>query len=198
MVSNEKFQPPIQFEPLPPPTSADSAGIASNPLLLYNQQQVAYGKAAIQMEKSRALPSVSVGGATQSIDKVSSYYIFNAGVNIPLFKNGVKSRTKAAQLNVQISEKELEKNSLQLSSAYNQLYEQYLKTSDQLKYYKEEGLQYAAIILNAAGKGYKAGDIGYVEYIQNVNEAISIKAGYLQTVNEYNQTIIRINYLLNR
>ena len=166
--------------------------------MVYDQEQIGYNQAAVQLEKSRGLPSISIGGATQSIDKVSSYYIFNAGVNIPIFKNGVKSRTKAAQLNVQISEKELEKNSLQLSSAYNQLYEQYIKSADQLKYYREEGLQYAAVILNAANKGYKAGDIGYVEYVQNINEALGIRAGYLQTINDFNQTVIQMNYLLNR
>ncbi|HEV8508182.1 MAG TPA: TolC family protein, partial [Chitinophagaceae bacterium] len=78
------------------------------------------------------------------------------------------------------------------------LNERYNKASDQLKYYNEEGLQFAAVILNGANKGYNAGDIGYVEYIQNVNEAINIRSGYLQTINEYNQTIIQINYLLNR
>ena len=78
------------------------------------------------------------------------------------------------------------------------MYEQYNKASDQLKYYKEEGLQYAAVILNAANKGYKAGDIGYVEYVQNINEALGIRAGYLQTINDFNQTVIQMNYLLNR
>jgi heavy metal efflux system protein len=198
MVNGDRFVPPFDFGPLPAPLISDSVGLQANPLVLYNQQQIAYNNAAVQLEKARGLPSVSVGGATQSIDKVSSYYIFNAGINIPIFKNGVKARTRAAMLNVQISEKELEKNRLQLSSTYDQLFEQYRKASDQLQYYKEEGLQYASVILNAANKSYKAGDIGYVEYIQNINEAINIKAGYLQTINDYNQTVIQINYLLNR
>ena len=198
MVSTDPFLPPLEYTPLSAPLGSDSAALQANPVLVYNQQQIAYSNAAIRMEKSRGLPSVSVGGATQSIDKVSSYYILNAGINIPLFTSGVKSRTKAAQLNVQIFEKELEINSLQLSSSYSQLHEQFIKASDQLKYYREEGLQYAAIILNAANRSYKAGDIGYVEYIQNINEAIGIRAGYLQTINEYNQTVIRMNYLLNR
>ena len=198
MVTGEQLVPPVEYNSLPAPVVSDSGRLQSNPLINYYQQQIAYGQAAVQVEKLRGLPSLSVGGATQSIDKVSSYYIFNAGVNIPIFKNGVKARTKAARLNVQISEKEWEKNKLQLSSAYDRLYEQYNKASDQLKYYKEEGLQYAGVILNAANKAYKAGDIGYVEYVQNINEAIHIRAGYLQTINDYNQTVIQINYLLNR
>ena len=198
MVSSDTFIPPPEYTTIVEPSLSDTTGLKNNPLLVYDREQIGYNQTAVQLEKSRGLPSISIGGATQSIDKVSSYYIFNAGVNIPIFKNGVKSRTKAAQLNVQISEKELEKNSLQLSSAYNQLYEQYVKSADQLRYYREEGLQYAAVILNAANKGYKAGDIGYVEYVHNINEALGIRAGYLQTINDFNQTVIQMNYLLNR
>ena len=150
------------------------------------------------LEKAKGLPSFAVGAATQSLDKSTPFNIVSAGINIPIFKNGVKTRTKAAQYNIQIAEKEAEKTKLQLSSAYTRLFQQYSKASEQLKYYQTEGLQYAATIINAANKSYKAGNIGYVEYVQNIKDAIGIKAGYLQTINEYNQTIISINYLLNK
>ena len=198
MVIKEKLIPPVDYSPLSEPLLSDSSNLQSNPLILYNQQQVALAGAIVQVEKAKGLPSFAIGGATQSLDKVSSFNMVNAGVNIPLFRNGVKARTKAAQINMQIAEKETEKSKLQLTTAYQQLYEQYNKAADQLKYYRTEGLQYAAIILNAAIKSYKAGNIGYVEYVQNVKEAIGIKAGYLLTVNDYNQAIIQINYLLNK
>lgn len=198
MVTNDKLMPPKDYTPLPRPLLADSAALQNNPVVQYNQQQLAVSNATVQVEKAKALPSFSIGGATQSLDRVSSFNMFNAGINIPIFKSGVKARVKAAQINVQVTEKENEKTKLQLSSAYNQLMEQINKSSGQIDYYKTEGLQYAAVILNAAVKSYKAGNIGYVEYVQNIKETINIKAGYLQTVNEYNQTIIQLNYLLNR
>ena len=43
----------------------------------------------------------------------------------------------------------------------------------------------------AIGKG----EIGYVEYIQNLTQATNIKSQYLDYLNQYNQTIININYL---
>jgi heavy metal efflux system protein len=198
MVTADKLLPPKEYSLLPEPALADSSAIQNNPLLQYSRQQITLNNAAVQVEKSKGLPSFSIGGATQSLDRISSFNVFNAGINIPIFKNGVKTRTKAAQLNVQIAEKENDKAKLQLSSAYNQLFEQFTKAAEQLKYYKNEGLQYAAVILNAAVKSYKAGNIGYLEYIQNIKEATGIKAGYLQAINDYNQTIIRINYLLDK
>ena len=198
MVIKDKLVPPGDFTLLTEPRLSDSTGLENNPLILFNQQQIAFGNALVQVEKTRGLPSFSIGGATQSIDGVSSFYILNAGLNIPLFKNGVKAKTRAAGLLVEIAEKERDKTKLQISAAFDQLTEQHKKAADQLKYYQTEGLQYAAVITNAAIKSYKAGNIGYVEYVQNIKEALNIKAGYLQTVNEFNQTIIQINFLLNK
>jgi len=53
-------------------------------------------------------------------------------------------------------------------------------------------------IINAPQRSYKAEDISYIEYIQNIKDAIKIKTDYLAAINSYNQTIIQLNYLLNR
>jgi cobalt-zinc-cadmium resistance protein CzcA len=62
-----------------------------------------------------------------------------------------------------------------------------------------EGLPMAESIISSNKHSYKAGDIGYIEYIQNIKDAIKIKTDYLakhQIIT--NQTIIQLNYVLNR
>ncbi|MBS1663413.1 MAG: CusA/CzcA family heavy metal efflux RND transporter [Bacteroidetes bacterium] len=189
---------PGGFEPLPPLTSADSAGSQNHPLLQYARQQVEVNSAAVRVEKARGLPSFSIGAATQSLDRVGSYNMLTVGANIPLFKNGVKSRVKAAEIGRQMAETGVEKAGLELTATYRQWWEQYTRAAGQLDYYRQEGLRYAALILSAASKGYRAGNIGYVEYVQNIKESATIREGYLRTVNEYNQAVIQIDYFLNR
>ena len=46
----------------------------------------------------------------------------------------------------------------------------------------------------AIGKG----EIGYVEYIQHLTQAILIKSEYLNSLNQFNQTVININYLTGK
>jgi cobalt-zinc-cadmium resistance protein CzcA len=92
----------------------------------------------------------------------------------------------------------LDKNQQEISTLFlqqNQLQQQNL---EQVKYYQNEGLQMAESIINAAQRSYKAGDIGYIEYIQSIKDAIKLKTDYLVVLNNYNQTIIQLNYLLNR
>jgi cobalt-zinc-cadmium resistance protein CzcA len=198
MVDTDSLAPPSAYEPLPALGPGDSVLLGNHPLLQYAREQVAVNAASVRVEKARGLPSFAIGAATQSLDRVASYNMVTVGANIPLFNNGVKARVRAAQLGRDMAESGTEKASLELSAAYRQLWQQYSKASGQLDYYRTEGLQYAALILSAAGKGYRAGNIGYVEYVQNIREAITIREGYLRTVNDYNQAVIQINYLLNR
>jgi cobalt-zinc-cadmium resistance protein CzcA len=64
-----------------------------------------------------------------------------------------------------------------------------------VNYYESSGLQQADQILRITQFSYKKGEIGYVEYIQNLTQALSIKSGYLDILNQYNQTIINVNFL---
>ena len=117
---------------------------------------------------------------------------------MPIFKNGIKAKTQAAKFETEIAKKEFDKTQQEISTIFlqqNQLQQQFLQ---QLKYYQTEGLPMAESIINAVQRSYKAGDIGYIEYIQNMKDAIKIKTDYLTAVNNYNQTIIQLNYLLNR
>ncbi|HTI08819.1 MAG TPA: CusA/CzcA family heavy metal efflux RND transporter [Puia sp.] len=198
MAGTDSLTSPAAYEPLPALAPGDSVLLGNHPLLQYAREQVGVSAASVRVERARGLPSFAIGAATQSLDRVAAYNIVTLGASIPLFNNGVKARVRAAQLGRDMAESGTEKATLELSAAYRQLWQQYNKASEQLDYYRKEGLQYAALILTAAGKGYRAGNIGYVEYVQNIREAIAIREGYLRTVNDYNQAVIQINYLLNR
>lgn len=198
MPGTDSLGAPDGFEPLPALGSGDSALPSGHPLLQYARQQVEVSAANVRVEKARGLPSFSIGAATQSLDRISPYNIVSVGASIPLFNYGVKSRVKAAEIGRQYAETGVEKTGLELTAAYRQWWEQYARAAGQLDYYRQEGLRYAALILSAAAKGYRAGNIGYIEYVQNVKEATGIREGYLRTVNDYNQAVIQIDYFLNR
>lgn len=198
MPGTDSLGKPDGFEPLPSPAPGDSTLREDHPLLRYARQQVEVNAANVRVEKARGLPSFSIGAATQSLDRISPYNIVTVGASIPLFNYGVKSRVKAAEIGRQLAETGVEKTGLELTATYRQWWEQYTRAAGQLDYYRQEGLRYARLILLAAAKGYRAGNIGYVEYVQNIKEATIIREGYLRTVNEYNQAVIQIDYFENR
>lgn len=196
--STEQYQPPMQYTALPEINLSDSSLVNKHPVLQFLQQQITAKELAVKAEKAKGQPSFNLGVNAQSLDKQKQFYYGSVGINIPIFKNGVKARTQAAKFETEIAKKELDKNQQEISTLFlqqNQLQQQSLQ---QVKYYQTEGLPMAESIINAAQRSYKAGDIGYIEYIQNIKDAIKIKTDYLAAINNYNQTIIQLNYLLNR
>jgi cobalt-zinc-cadmium resistance protein CzcA len=64
-----------------------------------------------------------------------------------------------------------------------------------LQYYEQHALQFAANIITAADKKFTAGDINYLEWVMQTNQAISIQSGYIDAIAGYNESIIELNYL---
>jgi cobalt-zinc-cadmium resistance protein CzcA len=64
-----------------------------------------------------------------------------------------------------------------------------------LSYYEEEGNELAQEILKTAEGSFRNGEIDFYQYIQSLESAYDIKLEHLDKLQEYNQTIIAINYL---
>jgi cobalt-zinc-cadmium resistance protein CzcA len=192
------YQAPSKFETLAEINVNDSILVSKHPVLEYLQQQIKSKELEQQAEKAKGNPSFNLGVNTQSLDKETPFYFGSVGINIPLFKTGIKARTEAAKIETEIAKKELEKSQQELATAFLQQYQLQKQYAEQLNYYKSEGLPMAESIVTIAQRSYKSGDIGYIEYVQNLNEANKIKTDYLTMMNNYNQTIINIQYLLNK
>lgn len=198
LYTNEQYQAPSQFIPLPEINLSDSNLVSKHPVLQLLQQQVLAKELAVKAEKAKGLPTFNLGLNTQSLELQRQFYYGSVGINIPIFHNGVKARSQAAKFDTEITKKELEKSQQEIGTVFLQQYQLQKQSLQQLKYYQTEGLPMAVSIINAAQRSYIAGDIGYIEYIQNIKDAIKIKTDYLSVVNNYNKTIIQLNYLLNR
>ncbi len=196
--NNEPYQAPTKYEALPEINVSDSTLVKNHPVLQFLQQQIIAKELAIKSEKAKANPSFNLGVNTQSLDKVNPFYYGSLGINIPLFRNGIKAKTQVAKLETEIAKMELDKSQQELVTLYLQQFQLQKQYFDQINFYKTEGLAMAETIVNSAQRLYKSGDIGYIEYTQNLKDANKIKTDYLTAMNNYNQTIINIQYLLNK
>ena len=62
-------------------------------------------------------------------------------------------------------------------------------------YYENEGNNLAKEILKTANVGFKNGEIDFYQYIISVENAYDIQLMHLEHLNNYNQTVIKLNYL---
>ena len=62
--------------------------------------------------------------------------------------------------------------------------------------YKEKQLPNAELIFKTAKAQFAAGEIDYLQWIMLNNQAITIKSNYLEALNQYNQSVTQLNYIL--
>lgn len=198
MRRTEQYQAPTTYTALLEINLSDSRLVNKHPVLQFLKQQVTSKELIIKAEKAKGQPSFNLGVNGQSLDKQIQFYYNSVGINIPIFKNGVKTRIQAARFETEIVKKELDKSQQEISTIFLQQNQSQQQSLQQLKYYQSKGLPMAEDIINAAQRSFKAEDICYIEYIQNIKDAIKIKTDYLAAINSYNQTINQLNYLLKR
>jgi cobalt-zinc-cadmium resistance protein CzcA len=56
----------------------------------------------------------------------------------------------------------------------------------------------ADLIIQQASRSYKAGALDYLDYVLTLHRALTIKQNYLDALNNYNQTIISIEYITGK
>ncbi len=176
-----------------------SAGVKNeSPFLKLQEQTVNVSKREHQLEMAKFLPDISAGYFNQKIEGIKNFTGFQIGVKVPLFFWSQKGQTQAAKKNMQIAKMNYEQTKLDLNSTIATTIQEYEKHKASLEYYETAGLQLADKLFFSTNTAYKEGEVGYVEYIATLEQAVKIKRDYLERLNLYNQSINEINYLTGK
>lgn len=182
--------------------------LATNPFLLQQQQQIDLTNDRILLERRKLLPDITIGYSHQFLIKgfnpanINRDYFpgtriagLQLGIGIPLIGGAQKVRIKSAQIAKQIEE-------ANLVNLQNVLHGDYIKQGNEvsrqfeaLQFYQSSALNEASEMLRISQFAYEKGEIGYVEHLQNISQAINIRMGHLEALRQYNHAIVQQNYL---
>ncbi len=190
---------------------ADTSVLNANPTVGLVKQEVETSQVEKKLEQSRMMPDFSLGyfsqtmQGTQDMNGIPHTFTtgdrFNgiqAGIAIPLWFLPGTAKTRSAKLKELVSQTNAENFIKSLSGNYKSLLGEFQKYSKSVEYYEQQAVPEANIIIDQATRSYKAGAMDYLEYIHNLNQALSIRKNYLDALNNYNQTIISIDYLTGK
>ena len=196
----------IDFKPM-----ADSSVLAGNPLVSYAHQQVEISHFEKNVEQSRMMPDFSVGyfsqtmRGTQEVNGMPRTFgpgdRFNgiqAEIAIPLWFVSNTAKIKSARLKELVSQTDAENYSKSVASNYRTLLGEFTKIGNSLAYYEKQAVPEANMIIDQATRSYKAGAMDYLEYIHNLDQALSIRKNYLDALNNYNQILISIEFITGK
>ena len=151
-----------------------------------------------KLQKQQLLPDFSLG---YSYGKNAVYTgnnnIFNIGLQIPIFGKSRKNKLKASKIEQEILQVKKENFTAQLQVKQQQMIVELAKQKELVDYYQKEGLELSKAILKTANSSFKNGEIDFFQYLQSMQQVVEIKLNYIQSLNQYNQSVININYLSN-
>ena len=189
--------------------SVDSSLSAKHPYVAYLKQSIDIADKQKKVEKSLIMPDITLGYFNQTLYGVTygndatapfanygnRFQGFQAGLSIPLWFAPQASKIKAAEQlkeDAELLYKQAENDAI---AEIEGSFEQYLKTKKALEYYKNSGLPNAELISKQSVLAFQKGSISYAEHIINLQQADDIKQGYLNTLLEYNKSIITLEFL---
>lgn len=182
----------------------DKALLPAHPAVKIFEQEQKISEAAIQLEKSRLLPDISVGynnnsfrgtGADNKLYSGSRRFnSFQLGVGLPIFAAAQKAKINSARLSKLVAESNYETQLQTIQSALQSALAEYNKHLKTVQYFENTSLKNATLISITANQQLATGDINYLDWVQLINQAIIIKNEYAEAVKHLNQSVVLLNY----
>jgi len=189
-------------------TNPDSLMLPNNPSLALSKQQVQITEWQHKTEIAKALPDLRFGYfnqtliGTQNVNGQDQYFGsdkrfqgFQAGISIPLWFVPHTSRIKAASMATDIAQKQNESVELAIHQQYNQAIQEMSKNKSSLEYYNEAALKTADLLISQSKLAFKSGELDFTVLLLNLKQALSIRENYLTALQQYNASLITLQYL---
>lgn len=175
-----------------------SDSLSESPILGYYSSGIDVAESAWKAEKANLLPKLALGYKWQSVDGISGFYGWEAGISMPLAFFSQSGKTKASQIDYQIANQQYEQKELEIIAGYNQQISRYLTLRQVIDYYNNEALPLADEQIQASNLAYRLGSIDYVQFIQNTEAAIRTKQDFLMQQAEYFELSAQLKYLTGK
>lgn len=176
----------------------DSAAITITPYIQYLLQEQLVAEKSLQVARNKALPGFAFGYLNQGAKTTETPLKLRAGLNVPIWFWQYSATIKAAKTDLDISKQTTLFQQQNLALKIQEESGNFNKYSASLVYYDSIGLKQADDLIAASGRMFSAGESDYIVYLRNLSDAYSIRIKYLETLKNYNQTIINLHYLIGQ
>lgn len=180
---------------VPPAALTDSSAPVTNPFTGIAIKNSLVAQRNWDLEKSKALPGIFGTYLSDNGNSSLTPTRLDVGITLPLWFWQYAARMKSAKYQWKSAEYQMQATALEVNSQWQQALSELKKFSSSLNYYETSAIPQANKIIDASNRSYNAGEIGYVELLQNLNTAFQTSLDYLNAVKDFNLAIIQIHKL---
>ena len=185
--------------------------VNENPSVALSDHQIESLKIERKLEANKMLPDISIGyfsqtmvgdqeinGVPRVFGNGDRFTGIQAGIAIPLFFGSDVAKIKGAKIKEQMARTGAENFRKTMIGSYQRLISEQKKLLKSVEYYETQAVPEADMIISQTTLSYRTGALDYLDYIQNLSRALTIKQNYLDALNNYNQTIINLEFITGK
>lgn len=179
--------------PKPMAISKDSFA-NDNPHLQVKQAAIELATAQVKLQEAQLLPQINSGLKLQTANNNFPLFGYQFGVNVPLFKKAYRGKIEAAEIGVKVQESALQESRNKIELTTSELRYRLQHQLHVLDYLQKELApiveEQSAVNLSA----YREGEIGYLEYLDSLEQAVLVKQQLLTAHYEFNALKLELDY----
>ena len=194
------YNKPFKVEPLRTTFIDNVAIISADTSLNTTQQQifmqqVNIAQQQLKVQRAELLPSFTAGPLFPLSRDYKTAVGFRVGVSVPIWAGRNKARINAAKTSVLLAEAQRQNASRNYLQEYQLTYANLLKEKSSLVYFNSIALQQSREMSETALRLFDAGQTDYTELLRIIISAFETRITYLETLKNYHQAFINLNYL---
>lgn len=184
----------------------DMLALNETPLLKLQEKNILKSEQQYQLEKSKLYPSLTAGynSATiigwQTTTQNNERYFgpdrrfgtYNIGLAVPIFSSAQKARISASNIVIEQNKLEQLAVSQQLKANLNDAISDYIQNKKIVAEYQQNIIPNAKLLIETASKKMNAGEIGYLDWVIIINQAVQSQNDYLNYIQQLNESAIEI------
>ena len=159
-----------------------------------------------KLEVYKLLPDMQIGYSQMTMNgfgadnqfytNSSQFQSIQFGLSVPLFFNAQKAMVNAAKIDQSVQEKQFQIQAQGMQFEWQQCVAALQNQILYLAYFDANGLIELEQLKNTANLQFRSGDISYSDWVVLMSQYFEHQNLYFNTLNQYNQNIIHLNYLM--
>ncbi len=170
--------------------------ISINPDLKQQATEVDLRRSIIRLEKSESIPDITLSMGVKRLREVNdNTFLFGVSVPVPVF--GLNpGAVEEAERNLEQSKVERQATNLRVRTSLNESYPVMASAYRQIVALKNDVLPAAQLAFDATQRGYREGNVGFLDVLYAQRTLFEVQAQYIDTLEAFHKSKADVERLL--
>ena len=168
----------------------------NHPYIQVAQQQINLANKEKALEKSKKIPSLSLGYSNQSFSDLDQnrYNSFQVGVQLPIFNKAINGNIEASQIKIEMAKQDVVLKQNQLSREFDQIQNQIQTYDAIIQDFETTQIPAAQMLQQTINRQLLEGEINFLDWVILNNQILEVRTNVLEIKNKKDLALAQLSY----